>query len=171
MLLFIIRMSFWQPTATTPSLSAVCDFEQTLCGWSADPQSGVSWSLHTASSSSTGHGTHGTRQDLALGSDSEYQIVVTHHNPTEHSIMKCVKAPQLQCVRNVNHLAVFPQCYYSFRSVTPQHWFVRAGNQYRKHVFLFLHGNHVLFEWLPKCQQHSSTKWHIFTDPGAWLEI
>ncbi|GAA6217767.1 neuropilin-2-like isoform X1 [Lates japonicus] len=57
--------------ATTPSLSAVCDFEQSLCGWSADPQSGVSWSLHTASSS-TGHGTHETRQDLALGSDSEY---------------------------------------------------------------------------------------------------
>uniref|UniRef100_A0A8C3G9Q1 Neuropilin n=1 Tax=Cyclopterus lumpus TaxID=8103 RepID=A0A8C3G9Q1_CYCLU len=56
--------------ATTPSLSAVCDFEQSLCGWSADPQSGVSWSLHTASSSSTGHGSHGTRQDLALGSDN-----------------------------------------------------------------------------------------------------
>uniref|UniRef100_A0A3Q4ARB3 Neuropilin n=1 Tax=Mola mola TaxID=94237 RepID=A0A3Q4ARB3_MOLML len=50
--------------ATTPSLSAVCDFEQSLCGWSADPQSGVSWSLHTANSSSTGHGAHGTRQDL-----------------------------------------------------------------------------------------------------------
>uniref|UniRef100_A0A671VVJ7 Neuropilin n=1 Tax=Sparus aurata TaxID=8175 RepID=A0A671VVJ7_SPAAU len=59
--------------STTPSLSAVCDFEQSLCGWSADPQSGVSWLLHTASSSSTGHGTHGTRQDLALGSDSEYR--------------------------------------------------------------------------------------------------
>uniref|UniRef100_A0A8P4G8C7 Neuropilin n=1 Tax=Dicentrarchus labrax TaxID=13489 RepID=A0A8P4G8C7_DICLA len=58
--------------ATTPSLSAVCDFEQSLCGWSADPQSGVSWLLHTASSSSTGHGTHGTRQDLALGSDSAH---------------------------------------------------------------------------------------------------
>uniref|UniRef100_A0A8C9YEF5 Neuropilin n=1 Tax=Sander lucioperca TaxID=283035 RepID=A0A8C9YEF5_SANLU len=56
--------------ATTPSLSAVCDFEQSLCGWSADPQSGVSWSLHTASSTATGHGTHGTRQDLALGSDN-----------------------------------------------------------------------------------------------------
>uniref|UniRef100_A0A8D3ECD6 Neuropilin n=1 Tax=Scophthalmus maximus TaxID=52904 RepID=A0A8D3ECD6_SCOMX len=55
---------------TTPSLSAVCDFEQSLCGWSADPQSGVSWSLHTASSSSTGHSTHETRQDLALGSDT-----------------------------------------------------------------------------------------------------
>uniref|UniRef100_A0A672GYI7 Neuropilin n=1 Tax=Salarias fasciatus TaxID=181472 RepID=A0A672GYI7_SALFA len=36
---------------TTPSLWAVCDFEQSLCGWSADPQSGVSWTLHTASSS------------------------------------------------------------------------------------------------------------------------
>uniref|UniRef100_G3NY79 Neuropilin n=1 Tax=Gasterosteus aculeatus aculeatus TaxID=481459 RepID=G3NY79_GASAC len=56
--------------STTPSLSAVCDFEQSLCGWSADPQSGVSWSLHTASSGSPGHGSHGTRQDLALGSDS-----------------------------------------------------------------------------------------------------
>ncbi|XP_061579959.1 neuropilin-2-like isoform X1 [Cololabis saira] len=56
--------------ATTPSLSAVCDFEQTLCGWTADPHSGVSWSLHTASTSSSGHGSHGTRQDLAMGSDN-----------------------------------------------------------------------------------------------------
>uniref|UniRef100_A0A8C5HN39 Neuropilin n=1 Tax=Gouania willdenowi TaxID=441366 RepID=A0A8C5HN39_GOUWI len=57
--------------ATTPSLSAVCDFEQSLCGWSADPHSGVSWTLHTTTSSrGTGHGTYGTRQDLALGSDS-----------------------------------------------------------------------------------------------------
>ncbi|XP_076018121.1 neuropilin-2b, partial [Genypterus blacodes] len=60
-------------SATTPSLSAVCDFEQSLCGWSADPLSGVSWSLHTASSSPNGHGTHGThgsQLDLALGSDN-----------------------------------------------------------------------------------------------------
>uniref|UniRef100_A0AAV2JYV4 Neuropilin n=1 Tax=Knipowitschia caucasica TaxID=637954 RepID=A0AAV2JYV4_KNICA len=60
--------------ATTPSLSAVCDFESSLCGWSADPQSGVSWSLHTASSgTSTGHGTHGThgsRLDLTQASDN-----------------------------------------------------------------------------------------------------
>uniref|UniRef100_A0A3P8SMZ5 Neuropilin n=1 Tax=Amphiprion percula TaxID=161767 RepID=A0A3P8SMZ5_AMPPE len=66
---------------TTPSLSAVCDFEQSLCGWSADPQSGVSWSLHTASSSSTGHGTHGTRQDLALGSDSEARLLSPEVGP------------------------------------------------------------------------------------------
>ncbi|KAK7938820.1 hypothetical protein WMY93_002146 [Mugilogobius chulae] len=57
--------------ATTPSLSAVCDFESSLCGWSADPQSGVSWSLHTASSgTSTGHSTHGSRLDLTQASDS-----------------------------------------------------------------------------------------------------
>uniref|UniRef100_A0A8C6UVX2 Neuropilin 2b n=1 Tax=Neogobius melanostomus TaxID=47308 RepID=A0A8C6UVX2_9GOBI len=65
---------FTEPTSncrslsTTPSLSAVCDFESSLCGWSADPQSGVSWSLHTANSgTSTGHGTHsthGSRLDL-----------------------------------------------------------------------------------------------------------
>uniref|UniRef100_A0A673CHW3 Neuropilin n=1 Tax=Sphaeramia orbicularis TaxID=375764 RepID=A0A673CHW3_9TELE len=48
---------------TTPSLSAVCDFEQSLCGWSADPQSGVSWTLHTAGGGG-GHGSHGTRLDL-----------------------------------------------------------------------------------------------------------
>uniref|UniRef100_A0A3Q2Z7T0 Neuropilin n=1 Tax=Hippocampus comes TaxID=109280 RepID=A0A3Q2Z7T0_HIPCM len=40
---------------TTPSLWAVCDFEQSLCGWSADPQSAVSWSLHIAGSSAAGH--------------------------------------------------------------------------------------------------------------------
>ncbi|XP_015254043.1 PREDICTED: neuropilin-2-like [Cyprinodon variegatus] len=56
-------------SATTPSLSAVCDFEQSLCGWSADPHTGVSWSLHMAGGS-TGHNTHGTRQDLSLGSDN-----------------------------------------------------------------------------------------------------
>uniref|UniRef100_A0A8C5HRD3 Neuropilin n=1 Tax=Gouania willdenowi TaxID=441366 RepID=A0A8C5HRD3_GOUWI len=44
--------------------------KQSLCGWSADPHSGVSWTLHTTTSSrGTGHGTYGTRQDLALGSD------------------------------------------------------------------------------------------------------
>lgn len=72
--LYIICVCLSHLTATTPSLSAVCDFEQSLCGWSADPQSGMSWTLHTvsSSSSSTGHGTHGTRQDLALGTDGEY---------------------------------------------------------------------------------------------------
>lgn len=147
-------MSFWQPAATTPSLSAVCDFEQTLCGWSADPQSGVSWSLHTASSSSTGHGTHGTRQDLALGSDSEYRIVVTHHNHTEHPIMKCVKAQQLQFARNVNYLVVFPQCQSQcLPSIDLSGLEISTGNVF---CFFSLRGNHVLFEWLP-CQQHSST--------------
>uniref|UniRef100_A0A672GXZ6 Neuropilin n=1 Tax=Salarias fasciatus TaxID=181472 RepID=A0A672GXZ6_SALFA len=69
--------------ATTPSLWAVCDFEQSLCGWSADPQSGVSWTLHTASSSSTGHGAHGTRQDLALGSDSEARLLSPEVGPEQ----------------------------------------------------------------------------------------
>ncbi|CAL8266302.1 unnamed protein product [Lota lota] len=45
-------------SVTTPSLSDVCDFEQNLCGWSADPRSGVSWSLRTASGAH-GHGVHG----------------------------------------------------------------------------------------------------------------
>lgn len=78
-------------TATTPSLSAVCDFEQSLCGWSADPQSGVSWSLHTASSSSTGHDTYGTRQDLALGSDSEYSL--SHYHTTHYNSKRYVQLP------------------------------------------------------------------------------
>uniref|UniRef100_A0A8C3G9Y4 Neuropilin n=1 Tax=Cyclopterus lumpus TaxID=8103 RepID=A0A8C3G9Y4_CYCLU len=57
--------------ATTPSLSAVCDFEQSLCGWSADPQSGVSWSLHTASSSSTGHDFSGNYLHLDAGAHTQ----------------------------------------------------------------------------------------------------
>uniref|UniRef100_A0A8D3CRD4 Neuropilin n=1 Tax=Scophthalmus maximus TaxID=52904 RepID=A0A8D3CRD4_SCOMX len=56
---------------TTPSLSAVCDFEQSLCGWSADPQSGVSWSLHTASSSSTGHNFSGNYLHLDAGAHTQ----------------------------------------------------------------------------------------------------
>ena len=83
------------PAATTPSLSAVCDFEQSLCGWSADPQSGVSWSLHTASSSSTGHGAHGTRQDLALGSDSEYRFVCDSRHILTARSMKCIRQEAL----------------------------------------------------------------------------
>uniref|UniRef100_A0AAQ4RH63 Neuropilin n=1 Tax=Gasterosteus aculeatus aculeatus TaxID=481459 RepID=A0AAQ4RH63_GASAC len=59
------------PTATTPSLSAVCDFEQSLCGWSADPQSGVSWSLHTASSGSPGHGFSGNYLYLDGGAHTQ----------------------------------------------------------------------------------------------------
>uniref|UniRef100_A0A3P8X163 Neuropilin n=1 Tax=Cynoglossus semilaevis TaxID=244447 RepID=A0A3P8X163_CYNSE len=61
------------PTATTPSLSAVCDFEQSLCGWSADPQSGVSWSLHAAgsSSSSPGHDFSGNYLHLDAGAHTQ----------------------------------------------------------------------------------------------------
>uniref|UniRef100_A0A671VMI1 Neuropilin n=1 Tax=Sparus aurata TaxID=8175 RepID=A0A671VMI1_SPAAU len=59
------------PAATTPSLSAVCDFEQSLCGWSADPQSGVSWLLHTASSSSTGHDVSGNYLHLDAGAHTQ----------------------------------------------------------------------------------------------------
>uniref|UniRef100_A0A3Q1IGQ0 Neuropilin n=1 Tax=Anabas testudineus TaxID=64144 RepID=A0A3Q1IGQ0_ANATE len=58
-------------SATTPSLSAVCDFEQSLCGWSADPQSGVSWSLHTASSSSTGQDFSGNYLHLDAGAHTQ----------------------------------------------------------------------------------------------------
>uniref|UniRef100_A0A669DWY3 Neuropilin n=1 Tax=Oreochromis niloticus TaxID=8128 RepID=A0A669DWY3_ORENI len=74
-------------SATTPSLSAVCGFEQSLCGWSADPQSGVSWTLHTASSSSTGHGAHGTRQDLALGSEN-FSGNYLHLDAGSHTLRK-----------------------------------------------------------------------------------
>uniref|UniRef100_A0A665VGJ0 Neuropilin n=1 Tax=Echeneis naucrates TaxID=173247 RepID=A0A665VGJ0_ECHNA len=59
------------PAATAPSLSAVCDFEQSLCGWSADPQSGVSWSLHTASSSATGHDFSGNYLHLDAGGHTQ----------------------------------------------------------------------------------------------------
>uniref|UniRef100_A0A674MY73 Neuropilin n=1 Tax=Takifugu rubripes TaxID=31033 RepID=A0A674MY73_TAKRU len=68
--LFSFYDNTYHRKSPSSSTSSVCDFEQSLCGWSADPLSGVSWSLHTASSGSTGHGTHGTIQDLSLGSDS-----------------------------------------------------------------------------------------------------
>uniref|UniRef100_A0AAX7TZ06 Neuropilin n=1 Tax=Astatotilapia calliptera TaxID=8154 RepID=A0AAX7TZ06_ASTCA len=74
-------------SATTPPLSAVCGFEQSLCGWSADPQSGVSWTLHTASSSSTVHGAHGTRQDLALGSEN-FSGNYLHLDAGSHTLRK-----------------------------------------------------------------------------------
>ncbi|XP_006793725.1 neuropilin-2-like isoform X2 [Neolamprologus brichardi] len=74
-------------SATTPPLSAVCGFEQSLCGWSADPQSGVSWTLHRASSSSTVHGAHGTRQDLALGSEN-FSGNYLHLDAGSHTLRK-----------------------------------------------------------------------------------
>uniref|UniRef100_A0A673CTC1 Neuropilin n=1 Tax=Sphaeramia orbicularis TaxID=375764 RepID=A0A673CTC1_9TELE len=40
------------------ALLPVCDFEQSLCGWSADPQSGVSWTLHTAGGDFSGNYLH-----------------------------------------------------------------------------------------------------------------
>ncbi|XP_067110683.1 neuropilin-2b [Osmerus mordax] len=51
---------------TSPSFQGgLCDFEQSLCGWTTDPRSDLSWSVHTANSSP---GT-GTSLDLALASD------------------------------------------------------------------------------------------------------
>ncbi|KAM6946239.1 neuropilin-2b [Aplochiton taeniatus] len=51
-----------RPVFTT-SLVGVCDFEWSLCGWSTDPRSEVSWSLYTGSGGSNGH--LGESQDLA----------------------------------------------------------------------------------------------------------
>uniref|UniRef100_A0AAQ5Z029 Neuropilin n=1 Tax=Amphiprion ocellaris TaxID=80972 RepID=A0AAQ5Z029_AMPOC len=47
------------------------NYEFSLCGWSADPQSGVSWSLHTASSSSTGHDFSGNYLHLDAGAHTQ----------------------------------------------------------------------------------------------------
>uniref|UniRef100_A0A7N8XHZ2 Neuropilin n=1 Tax=Mastacembelus armatus TaxID=205130 RepID=A0A7N8XHZ2_9TELE len=42
-----------------------------LCGWSADPQSGVSWSLHTASSNSAGQDFSGNYLHLDAGAHTQ----------------------------------------------------------------------------------------------------
>ncbi|XP_046903408.1 neuropilin-2b [Hypomesus transpacificus] len=55
-----------RPAVTNPSSQGgLCDFEQSLCGWTTDPRSDLSWSVHTGSSSPGA----GTSLDLALASD------------------------------------------------------------------------------------------------------
>uniref|UniRef100_A0A8C6VVC9 Neuropilin n=1 Tax=Nothobranchius furzeri TaxID=105023 RepID=A0A8C6VVC9_NOTFU len=68
---FLFLISVSRLAATSPSLSAVCDFEKSLCGWSADPHSGVSWTLHTASSGSSGHDFSGNYLHLDAGSHTQ----------------------------------------------------------------------------------------------------
>ncbi|KAJ8282962.1 hypothetical protein COCON_G00054810 [Conger conger] len=55
-----------QTPATPPSsLSGLCDFEHSLCGWNHDPSADLNWSLHSGGSSPGS----GPSQDLSLGSE------------------------------------------------------------------------------------------------------
>ncbi|XP_048053969.1 neuropilin-2a isoform X4 [Megalobrama amblycephala] len=49
-----------------PSHKGLCDFEQGLCGWTLDPDSDLSWALHSSSKSTA----LGQSQDLSMGSNS-----------------------------------------------------------------------------------------------------
>uniref|UniRef100_A0A8C1RLN7 Neuropilin n=1 Tax=Cyprinus carpio TaxID=7962 RepID=A0A8C1RLN7_CYPCA len=53
-------------SAALPSQKGLCDFEQGLCGWTLDPDSDLSWALHSSSKSTA----LGQSQDLSMGSNS-----------------------------------------------------------------------------------------------------
>ncbi|XP_076879304.1 neuropilin-2a isoform X2 [Brachyhypopomus gauderio] len=56
-------------TGTAPGTSApspACDFERSLCGWTNDPDTDISWGLHTSSRITA----LGQSQDLTIGSNS-----------------------------------------------------------------------------------------------------
>ncbi|KAG1945597.1 neuropilin-2 [Pimephales promelas] len=65
------------PAPTTlSSLGGLCDFEQSMCGWTHDPMSDLKWSLYSSSSPSL---------DLTLGSDSKCILIkVLHTNLFKH---------------------------------------------------------------------------------------
>lgn len=57
---FALSFSLSPAPTTLSSLGGLCDFEQSMCGWTHDPMSELKWSLYSSSSPSL---------DLTLGSD------------------------------------------------------------------------------------------------------
>jgi len=57
-----LSLSLSPAPTTLSSLGGLCDFEQSMCGWTHDPMSELKWSLYSSSSPSL---------DLTLGSDSK----------------------------------------------------------------------------------------------------
>uniref|UniRef100_A0A4W4GRW9 Neuropilin n=1 Tax=Electrophorus electricus TaxID=8005 RepID=A0A4W4GRW9_ELEEL len=55
-----------QPASSTSPPSPACDFEQSLCGWTHDPDTDLSWVLHSSSRTTA----LGQSQDLTIGSNS-----------------------------------------------------------------------------------------------------
>lgn len=66
-IIWFARSSSLSPAPTTlSSLGGLCDFEQSMCGWTHDPMSELKWSLYSSSSPSL---------DLTLGSDSKSILI------------------------------------------------------------------------------------------------
>uniref|UniRef100_A0A8C1ZNX2 Neuropilin n=1 Tax=Cyprinus carpio TaxID=7962 RepID=A0A8C1ZNX2_CYPCA len=69
-----ISLSGWMhvtPT-TLSSLGGLCDFEQSMCGWTRDPMSDLKWSLYSSSSPSL---------DLTMGSDNFGNFLYVESSP------------------------------------------------------------------------------------------
>uniref|UniRef100_A0A9J7XXL5 Neuropilin n=1 Tax=Cyprinus carpio carpio TaxID=630221 RepID=A0A9J7XXL5_CYPCA len=61
------------PAPTTlSSLGGLCDFEQSMCGWTRDPMSDLKWSLYSSSSPSL---------DLTMGSDNFGNFLYVESSP------------------------------------------------------------------------------------------
>jgi len=72
----IFALSLFPAPTTLSSLGGLCDFEQSMCGWTHDPMSDLKWSLYSSSSPSL---------DLTLGSDSKCILIkVLHTNLFKH---------------------------------------------------------------------------------------
>ncbi|XP_030635634.1 neuropilin-2a [Chanos chanos] len=68
-------------STSPPSQTGLCDFENGLCGWTHDPNSDLSWTLHS-SNKITGLG---SSLDLSLGSNSLGNYLYIEASPeTEH---------------------------------------------------------------------------------------
>lgn len=63
---FVLSFSFCPAPTTLSSLGGLCDFEQSMCGWTRDPMSDLKWSLYSSSSPSL---------DLTMGSDSKSILI------------------------------------------------------------------------------------------------
>lgn len=64
---------------TFSSLGGLCDFEQSMCGWTHDPMSDLKWSLYSSSSPSL---------DLTLGSDSKFSLIEDLTWPNKNNLFK-----------------------------------------------------------------------------------
>uniref|UniRef100_A0A8C2G468 Neuropilin n=1 Tax=Cyprinus carpio TaxID=7962 RepID=A0A8C2G468_CYPCA len=69
---FVLSFSFCPAPTTLSSLGGLCDFEQSMCGWTRDPMSDLKWSLYSSSSPSL---------DLTMGSDNFGNFLYVESSP------------------------------------------------------------------------------------------
>uniref|UniRef100_A0A672T8T1 Neuropilin n=1 Tax=Sinocyclocheilus grahami TaxID=75366 RepID=A0A672T8T1_SINGR len=69
---FVLFLIFFISPITLSSLGGLCDFEQSMCGWTHDPMSDLKWSLYSSSSPSL---------DLTMGADNFGNFLYVEASP------------------------------------------------------------------------------------------